>query len=60
MHGDTAIWREDARYFEFEGHQIAYWLGKCGKPLLLIHGYPNATWDWRGAWETSGTHACDY
>lgn len=60
-------WCARAEYFEFSGHQIAYWdsgsnIGKHD-PLLLIHGYPTASWDWSWLWgdliKTRRVIACD-
>lgn len=42
MHANTAEWRGRANYFTFEGHQIAYWTGGEGPPLLLVHGFQPA------------------
>ena len=38
---DTQSWKEMARCFDFQGHQIAYWTGgnEKAKPLLLVHGF---------------------
>ncbi|WP_432200280.1 alpha/beta fold hydrolase [Erythrobacter sp. W53] len=47
---DMLAWREDARHFDFQGHQIAYWVGGSGKPLLLVHGFPTCAWDWTPIW----------
>ena len=63
MHADTAQWLSKASYFDFDGHQIAYWTGGSGKPLLLVHGYPTAAWDWKPVWdklaESHSLIACD-
>lgn len=63
MHANTEEWRGRANYFTFEGHQIAYWTGGSGPALLLVHGYPTCSWDWKPVWETLSTHyrliACD-
>ncbi len=62
---DTQSWRAKASYFDFEGHQIAYWTGENtnAKPLLLVHGFPTCAWDWVPVWETLSAHhhliACD-
>ncbi|MDJ0643523.1 MAG: alpha/beta hydrolase [Erythrobacter sp.] len=62
---NTAEWRAKAKYFDFQGHQIAYWTGENtnARPLLLVHGFPTCAWDWMPVWETLGaTHwliACD-
>jgi len=61
----THEWREKAKYFAFNGHQIAYWTGgdETAKPLLLVHGYPTCAWDWAATWEELGAKhrliACD-
>lgn len=62
---DTAGWRAKAKYFDFQGHQIAYWTSENtnARPLLLVHGFPTCAWDWVPVWETLGTQhlliACD-
>jgi len=66
---DTQSWRAKASYFDFEGHQIAYWSGEntnadtTGAPLLLVHGFPTCAWDWVPVWKTLGAQhhliACD-
>ena len=43
-------WRDRANFFDFEGNRIAYWTHGAGKPLLLIHGFPTASWDWAPTW----------
>ena len=47
-------WRANARYFDFEGHKIAYWSAGSGRPLLMVHGFPTAAWDWAPIWEQMG------
>jgi pimeloyl-ACP methyl ester carboxylesterase len=63
MYANAKQWRRDAKYFNFEGHQIAYWTGGTGDPLLLVHGFPTCAWDWAAVWETLGAKhsliACD-
>ncbi|MEO0417942.1 MAG: alpha/beta hydrolase [Pseudomonadota bacterium] len=66
---DTQSWRDKwvkgAKYFDFQGHQIAYWTGgkETAKPLLLVHGFPTCAFDWAPMWETLGANhrliACD-
>jgi len=43
-------WKNKAKYFPYKNHQIAYWTEGQGPPLLLIHGFPTASWDWHKMW----------
>jgi pimeloyl-ACP methyl ester carboxylesterase len=43
-------WRAQGRGFSFKGHPIRYWTAGEGEPLLLIHGFPTASWDWHHLW----------
>lgn len=43
---DFATWKKTGKTFPHRGHNIFYQdLGK-GPVLLLIHGFPTASWDW--------------
>ncbi len=44
-------WRQSGNYFTFQGQQIFYCIEGEGTPLLLIHGYPTASWDWAKIWQ---------
>ena len=49
---ELAEWRETARQFAWQGHRIAYWTSGADRPpLLLLHGFPTASWDWHAVWE---------
>ncbi|MGP0174042.1 alpha/beta fold hydrolase [Pseudomonas sp. NCHU5208] len=58
-------WRAQSHTFAFRGHAIRYWLGgeRDAQPLLLIHGFPTASWDWHRLWapltERYRVIACD-
>jgi pimeloyl-ACP methyl ester carboxylesterase len=58
-------WKDKARYFDFQGHSIAYWTGgkESAKPLLLVHGFPTSSYDWHLVWDILGANhrliACD-
>jgi len=58
-----ADWRSAGQTFSFNGHGIRYWTAGQGKPLLLIHGFPTASWDWHYLWaalaERYQVIACD-
>ena len=45
-------WYSNSNYFEWQGHQIAFKKEESSKPwLLLIHGFPTASFDWWEVWE---------
>lgn len=46
-------WRAQGQGFSFAGHAIRYWTAgpADGEPLLLIHGFPTASWDWHYLWQ---------
>ncbi|WP_394560985.1 alpha/beta fold hydrolase [Aquipseudomonas alcaligenes] len=46
-----ADWRAQGRGFSFNGQAIRYWVAGEGEPLLLIHGFPTASWDWHYLWQ---------
>jgi pimeloyl-ACP methyl ester carboxylesterase len=46
-----SVWRTRAQTFSFKGHDIHYWAAGQGEPLLLIHGFPTASWDWHYLWQ---------
>jgi pimeloyl-ACP methyl ester carboxylesterase len=46
-----SIWRTRGRTFTFNGHAIRYWTAGEGEPLLLLHGFPTASWDWHYLWQ---------
>lgn len=45
------VWRTRGHDFTFRGHTIRYWVAGQGDPLLLIHGFPTASWDWHYLWQ---------
>ena len=56
-------WRARAGEFSFRGQRIRYWTAGEGEPLLLIHGFPTASWDWHKIWQPLAARyrliACD-
>ena len=44
------VWRTRGLNFSFRGLAIRYWSAGQGEPLLLIHGFPTASWDWHYLW----------
>lgn len=58
-------WCAQSRTLDFRGHAIRYWVAGDvdAEPLLLIHGFPSASWDWHRLWvplaERYRVIACD-
>ncbi|MFI8479921.1 alpha/beta fold hydrolase [Pseudomonas sp. NPDC078700] len=58
-------WRSESQGFNFKGHEVRYWTaGSDDAPaLILIHGFPTASWDWHYLWRPLAEHyrliACD-
>ncbi|NBF02350.1 alpha/beta fold hydrolase [Pseudomonas sp. Fl5BN2] len=46
-----SVWRKRGQDFVFHGQPIRYWVAGQGEPLLLIHGFPTASWDWHYLWQ---------
>lgn len=44
--GTLDQWQQAVRYPEFRGHRIATWQFGSGPDLVLIHGFPTASFDW--------------
>ncbi|MDI2593845.1 alpha/beta hydrolase [Pseudomonas sp. 681] len=45
------VWRKRSQTLIFRGQTIHYWTVGQGEPLLLIHGFPTASWDWHYLWQ---------
>lgn len=45
-----AAWRAGARSYTHRGHAIAYHLEGEGPALLIVHGFPSASWDFASLW----------
>ncbi len=45
-------WHDAGRTYRYRGHDIFYRQQGSGDPLVLIHGFPTASWDWRPVWAT--------
>lgn len=52
MTKNTETWKAKGKYFTYRGHEI-FWReeGREDAPaVLLIHGFPTASWDWGPVW----------
>lgn len=43
-------WKDKGIFFTFNEHQLFSVDQGQGEPLLLIHGFPTASWDWAKMW----------
>jgi len=43
-------WRSRGDFFDWRGHRIFFRVEGTGDPVLLIHGFPTASWDWSPIW----------
>lgn len=43
-------WQQSGKWFTYEGHAIFSRMAGRGEPLLLLHGFPTASWDWHHLW----------
>jgi len=47
-------WRNRGRSFVYRGHKVFYRRSGSGQSLVLIHGFPTASWDWHKLWPELG------
>ena len=44
-------WKEKGRSFPYKSHNIFFVNEGQGEVILLIHGFPTASWDWSHMWD---------
>ncbi len=49
-------WKAAGSFWDWQGHRIFVRIDGRGEPLLLVHGFPTASWDWAGAWDELRRH----
>jgi pimeloyl-ACP methyl ester carboxylesterase len=49
-------WRAEGDSFEWRGERIFCRTAGTGEPLLLVHGFPTASWDWAAVWPQLAAH----
>ncbi len=50
---DLETWKKNGQYFTYkEEHPIFFQDEGNGEVLLLLHGFPTASWDWQKVWPT--------
>lgn len=46
-------WHQTGKYFTYKSkHEIFYQEAGQGEVLLLLHGFPTASWDWHKIWQS--------
>ncbi len=48
--GTLEWWQQGGKWFSYEGHAIFSRMAGQGEPLVLLHGFPTASWDWNRVW----------
>ncbi|MCK7547789.1 alpha/beta fold hydrolase [Marinobacter koreensis] len=48
--GSLEAWQENSKWFSYGGHAIFSRMAGRGDPLVLLHGFPTASWDWNRIW----------
>lgn len=43
-------WRAAGTIFRWRGHDVFTRVDGAGPPVLLVHGFPTASWDWYAVW----------
>ena len=44
------VWRNKGWYYKYKDHNIFYLDEGRGEVIVLIHGFPTASWDWHKLW----------
>ncbi|TGK32699.1 alpha/beta hydrolase [Leptospira gomenensis] len=44
-------WKRSGKYLQYQNWRIFHKVEGSGKNLVLIHGFPTASWDWEKIWE---------
>jgi pimeloyl-ACP methyl ester carboxylesterase len=50
-HVSPSQWRALGQGFTWRGHRVFYREQGAGEPVLLLHGFPTSSWDWRHVWD---------
>lgn len=46
-----STWQAEGKTFTHNGHRTFYRVAGAGRTLVLLHGFPTASWDWHLVWE---------
>lgn len=45
-------WQQAGTNFKYRGHRVFYRLSGGGEVVLLVHGFPTASWDWHKIYDS--------
>ncbi|MFK7770518.1 MAG: alpha/beta fold hydrolase [Saprospiraceae bacterium] len=51
MDNEILLWKNKGQFLEINGHQIFYIQEGSGPQLLILHGYPYNTFEWKFVWK---------
>jgi len=54
--GNLEQWQQGGKWFSYGGHAIFSRMAGQGDPLVLLHGFPTASWDWSRLWPMLAQH----
>ncbi|WP_166266896.1 alpha/beta fold hydrolase [Marinobacter caseinilyticus] len=49
-------WQQGGKWFSYGEHAIFSRMAGQGEPLVLLHGFPTASWDWNRVWPLLTQH----
>ncbi len=49
-------WQQAGKWFSYGGHAIFSRMAGQGDPVVLLHGFPTASWDWNCLWPMLAQH----
>lgn len=51
MAASPEAWRAAGAALPWHGHRVFFRVAGAGPALLLLHGFPTSSWDWRHVWD---------
>ncbi|MCR8914420.1 alpha/beta hydrolase [Marinobacter panjinensis] len=54
--GTLEGWQQEGKWFSYGGHAIFSRMAGQGDALVLLHGFPTASWDWHRLWPMLTQH----
>jgi pimeloyl-ACP methyl ester carboxylesterase len=56
QNGNLEQWQQGGKWFSYGGYAIFSRMAGRGDPLVLLHGFPTASWDWNRLWPMLAQH----